>query len=903
MASKYKVKNLKLTPLEADPNTLVATWDKVSDTKIDGKGTQKGSKIDPVKDLEYTWTYTVRKADGKTVTLNGMSSDGSTSTTHIGRGQTRVTFTPDKPEATKITFKIRSNPKTYKNKGSNKEHPYFTKKWVTRDKTLGAPDFDIAPTISIKGFTLTATLTGLTDTVYDGKTYGIGLVEFQLLDEEANQVGNIVSTESPKSTVKVTFDIEAGHSYSVRARVTYVPDGKKSDWGPESEESDPIPSAPTNLEARGLSGTSVELSWDPVPGAESYEIEYVNQISEFGKGVAKTATFEEEQGIIESMETGQIYYFRVRAVQGSYKSSWFPDYSYYNSDYYAEAGEVLDQEDLNNLFRVVQVILGRPPAAPSTYSLASTVKAGDIATLYWIHNAQDNSTQVGAMIEFTFSNMMSGETVTGYRYVANRNYNNEYTKDENLFYELDTSVDFTMASTEERASSGGASYDILLDLSYGCTIEWRVKTKGVDPNFGAYSVIRRIDVVAPPTLSIRVSSVSAGWVWDQLSFPDGAIDATTILPQGDSATITALPLAINMEAGPANQTPLSYVVEVISVESYSYENEFGEIKMVRENELMYSTYINSDSHSQVVNINAFDMRFEDSKQYYIVCTVVMNTGLTASAGATCSIDFDEPDVDVDATFTPDEYSYSLSITPIVSYTNDWDGEGEDPEPVLVNNVSISIYREDAGGQYTLIADNVENGSPKVDPHPTLGSVQYIIAATFLSTGYVAWDKVYYDFIDQPGLIIEWDERWSDAPEDNDIDTIDPDYAQQFKSGARLFLPYNVDISEQHQPDAQLVSYIGRSRPVGYYGTQLGESYTFKTDIVKSEVELGEAINGATDYTVELLRRLSNYMGDVYIRESMSRLGFWANVKVSFDFTHTNKLIPVTLTVTRVEGGA
>ena len=43
------------------------------------------------------------------------------------------------------------------------------------------------------------------------------------------------------------------------------------------------------------------------------------------------------------------------------------------------------------------------------------------------------------------------------------------------------------------------------------------------------------------------------------------------------------------------------------------------------------------------------------------------------------------------------------------------------------------------------------------------------------------------------------------------------------------------------------------------------------------------------------------MGDVYVREP-SGSGYWANVSVSFSQRHTALTIPVTLNLTRVEGG-
>ena len=106
----------------------------------------------------------------------------------------------------------------------------------------------------------------------------------------------------------------------------------------------------------------------------------------------------------------------------------------------------------------------------------------------------------------------------------------------------------------------------------------------------------------------------------------------------------------------------------------------------------------------------------------------------------------------------------------------------------------------------------------------------------------------------------------------------------------LKLPYNIDVSDSHSLDVSLVSYIGRKRPVSYYGTQLGQTSTWNLEIVKNDKE-----------TLYGLRRLAIYMGDVYVREP-SGSGYWASISVSFSQTHCEMTIPVTLNITRVEGG-
>ena len=49
------------------------------------------------------------------------------------------------------------------------------------------------------------------------------------------------------------------------------------------------------------------------------------------------------------------------------------------------------------------------------------------------------------------------------------------------------------------------------------------------------------------------------------------------------------------------------------------------------------------------------------------------------------------------------------------------------------------------------------------------------------------------------------------------------------------LPYNIKISESNSPDISTVNYIGREHPVSYYGTNLGVSSTWNTEIDKQDI--------------------------------------------------------------------
>ena len=150
---------------------------------------------------------------------------------------------------------------------------------------------------------------------------------------------------------------------------------------------------------------------------------------------------------------------------------------------------------------------------------------------------------------------------------------------------------------------------------------------------------------------------------------------------------------------------------------------------------------------------------------------------------------------------------------------------------------------------------------------------------------------YYDIpameIGHDSIVIQWEEAW--APFDNRED-LSLFLAEQPSTGSMLQLPYNIDVSIDAKPDVALVEYIGRSNPVSYYGTQMGETAKWSTEIPKEDKE-----------TLYAIRRLAAYMGDVYVREP-SGTGYWANVVVSYNIQHSKTTVPISFSITRVEGG-
>ena len=281
-----------------------------------------------------------------------------------------------------------------------------------------------------------------------------------------------------------------------------------------------------------------------------------------------------------------------------------------------------------------------------------------------------------------------------------------------------------------------------------------------------------------------------------------------------------------------------------------------------------------------IELSAGDIDLENNQRYRIRGTAAMDSGLKAESYVDFDVAWEEVEYNPNADIGYNSEDYSVQLRPYC----------EDENGVLVEDVLLSVYRRNFDGEFIEIVSGIDNTSQVyvIDPHPTLDYARYRIVATSKTTGTVS----YYDMpglpIFESSVILQWNDSWSDfnlsvVNETDEISSI-------VSAKSLLKLPYNIDVSEKTSPDVSLVKYIGRKRPVSYYGTQLGETASWKVEIPSDDKE-----------TIYALRRLAIWQGDVYVREP-SGSGYWANVNVSFSQTHMEVKIPVTLELTRVEGG-
>lgn len=693
--------------------------------------------------------------------------------------------------AKRVRFVVQPISETYKS--NDTDVSYWVADWSTEkiyNFTSNIPTTPSAPSVTLKKYLLTATL--------DNSDTDATIIQFQILKDNSTIFNTAqVTIEGDYKYAEYSCYVDAGSEYKVRCRGCR--NGLYSEWSEYSDKVTTIPEVPSGFtECRAKTSTSVYLEWKAVNTAKTYDIEYTTRKDYFDSSDKTTTITGIESTRYEKtgLENGDTYFFRYRAVNDSGESPWS---------------------------EISSVVVGKAPAAPTTWSSTTTVITGEPLTLYWVHNSEDGSSQTRAELELT----INGTTET---YII-VNSTEEDEKDKTSFYTIDTS-------------------------SYleGDKILWRVRTAGVLDSYGEWSVHRTVDIYAPPTLTLSVTNVSGA--------------------QFD--TLTGFPIKIKGTAGPTSQRAIGYHLTISSNSAYETVDDIGNQKNVNKGDVLYSRYFDNSSQLSVT-LSASDVHLENNISYTLTCVVSMNSGLTAESSIIFAVAWADSQYSINCKISINTATYAAAINP---YCKDSTGE-------LANDVMLAVYRREYNGKFTEIASNVDNVRNMFvnDPHPSLDYARYRIVATSTTTGQVE----YYDVPARPvggkAAIIQWDEAWTDFDA-----TITDTLASPTWSGSMLQLPYNIDVSDSNSRDVALVEYIGREHPISYHGTQLGTTSTWKTDIPKSDIE-----------TVYALRRLQNWMGDVYIREPSGN-GYWAVVTVSFNINHCATIIPVSISITRVEGG-
>lgn len=811
-----------------------------------------GLQADTDRTVFATWDWSKSNTDNYQILWKYRTRDGiwfiGSETTTDNKESTYNAPT----NAEKVAFRVK--PVSTKHTVNGKSVNYWTASWTAYkyyDFSSNPPTTPSTPTVTIEDYQLTAEL--------DNLDVNATSIQFQIVKDDTtvfNTGTATITTAHASYSCKVT----AGSEYKVRCRS--VRDKLYSDWSEYSSNVGTIPAASAGItELRALSTTSVYISWSPVANADSYNIEYTTKLDYFDSSNAVSSVSVEsivDHAEITGLESGSEYFFRVQAVNDKGESPWTD---------------------------VQSVVIGKAPAAPTTWSSTTTVITGETLNLYWVHNSEDGSKQTYAEIELYINGLKETETIR-------TDDTDEEEEEKTNVYPIDTS-----------------------EYAEGVKIQWRVRTAGITKEYGEWSVQRTVDIYAPPTLEFSITDVQGEMI----------------------ETLSSFPFYISALAGPNTQEPVGYSLTITANEAYETVDYIGNTKMVNEGEQVYAKYFDT-SDPLLVELSAGNIDLENDISYTVTCTVSMDSGLTAEATQEFTVNWTDELYDPDAEIGFDEESIVTYIRPYceyypwVYYRVSYDAEtdtytktdevidetegmsiedvytttdemvfqvsAEEGEPeyfcmvpsetgALAEGITLSVYRREFDGSFTELATNLENTKNTfiTDPHPALDYARYRIVAITKSTGAVSYYDVPGYPVQEKSVVIQWDEEWSSFDATTEDDLVEPPWA-----GSLLKLPYNIDVSDQNTSDVTLVEYIGRSYPVAYYGTQIGSTSSWSVEIEKSDVD-----------TLYALRRLAKWMGDVYVREP-SGSGYWANISVSFSQKHCETTIPVSIDVTRVEGG-
>lgn len=569
-------------------NTMYATW------KWDKSNT---------KEYRVLWHY---------ATGDGVWFVGSDSTVTVKQ----ATYSPPS-NATKVKFKVKAVSKTRKVNG--KDTAYWTSQWST-EKTytfdLDDPEKPSVPSVSIDKYKLTAEI----DT-YDKYTH---YVYFQVVKDDKTLFKTGMAKVT-KNHASWSCTVTAGHEYKVRcqgARSYKSGSWTKYDYGEYSEYSanvSTIPAASKGIKTlKTQSETSVLIDWYNVSNATSYEIQYTTKKGYFdSSNEVSSMTVDSVVGHAEvtGLESGNEYFFRVRAVNNQGESAWT---------------------------EIKSVIVGKKPAVPTTWSSTTTGIVGEDVTLYWAHNSEDASDQHGVAMELNIGGSITNIIL--------------YTESGTNSVDVDETTTYTFygikLDTENELDIGDITVTVTLKeangvcviptdtYSEGTNIKWRVKTKGILAEFSDWSIERVVDIYAPPTLELNVTN------------SDGAA----------LETIESFPFYISGVASPETQKVIGYHIAVTANEGYTTVDQIGNEQTISPDQEIYSNYFDI-SEDLLIELSAGVIDLENNQTYTVKGTVSMDSGLTAEASAEFTVSWTDLEYEPNAEIQIDPKTLTAALRP------------------------------------------------------------------------------------------------------------------------------------------------------------------------------------------------------------------------------------------------
>lgn len=625
------------------------------------------------------------------------------------------------------------------------------------------------------------------------------------------------------------------------------------EWGPFSEEVTAKPGAFSMKDARAQSSTSAEVSWEACAGADSYELYYSTGTDDVSghdilknpekynssyytsiSGISKDTT----KYVVGGLSSGNEYFFRAKAVNNT-GENWAGNNANRGSGFISNRLGGKTYWATQDTASIVNCVIGSTPTAPTTWSYVCTVALGEKVNLFFTHNSTDNSKCYSYKIHYK---------VTDY--------------DGTIIEEFDKQVgSITYASDDEEQNIVEATLDTSR-WTKDVVVTWKVATTGITRVFSPWSIERTINVYKKPTLATKLSTPGH-------THEDG----------GAVHVIGGFPIQMDVSIDAGIQYPTAITMTVVNLSAYTTLNHLGEkVTVPQYTQLyvqnIYNNWAAGKKSYATFKIMPMDISLKNDMYYRFDLSAAMSSGLTAKKTYTIHTSWADTQMFPSASIGVNTSLYCAYIRPKC-----YDRHGN-----VMKDVMLSVYRREYDDSFAEVATGIRGGNKTTvtDPHPALNFARYRIVTISDATGEVAYFDTQNFKVGIHAIVIQWDDDWSD------FNIVNGASSDQPWNGSMLVLPYNIDTSDSTSPDASLVEYAGRKHPVSYYGTHLGTTSRWSTEIPKKDLD-----------TLYQIRRLQAYMGDVYVREPTG-VGYWANIVVDYNITHCELTIPVTFTIKRVE---
>lgn len=877
--------------------------------------------------FEVNWQYYAKTTSGN------KWFDGEIATVESNKLKQSVYTAPQ--NALQVRAKVMAYSTTYKSKpdkkGNTKDIAYWKGGWSKQESykfSSNPPEAPSAPTVTVDKYTITSRL--------DNLNVNASHIQFNIVSESIKDDGTTSRVTVKTGTAEVSrnsatfiFDLSSvsnygSREYKVRARA--FRDGLYSGWSEYSSAVSTAPEPPSKITTcRANSKTSVYLEWQAVKSAKTYELQYTTKLEYFegSDALQSVSGIETTKYEKTGLETGTQYFFRLRTVNDKGNSDWTEP---------------------------VSVTIGSDPEAPTTWSSTTTATVGEQLILYWVHNAKDNSSQTVAELEITANGTTTTYTIENNRSEEDKDKTSSYVVDTKTYTE-GTKIQWRVRTAGVTKTYGNWSIMRTVDVYATVSLDFRINDNNDDIANAIDSFPISITAVAGPKTQApigyhleiianegyetvddtgNVKMVSTGEsiyskYFDITSALNVSLSAGDIdLENNIEYTATCI---VSMNSGLTAKQSINFIVAweddeyeptasvVIDEDNYTasirpycddvygnfvsdvllsvyrreFDGTFTEIASGIEN-LMENEYENLEETSITFSPNApleVEMTSLMDEQVYSVywngTKYICDSRSIKNSDGSISVYVGNKSIDTTGLF---------------------DNASDSGEPFFI----VSLLDEDETSMYTYstfqntnhIAEEVTvrivgnisvNNTWVTDPHPALDYARYRIVATTKSTGAISYSDLPGYPVNGDSVIIQWNEEWSNFDTYNeDGSPITDSTDDEPWEGSMLKLPYNIDVSEKNAIDTELVEYIGREYPVSYYGTQVGTTATWSMAIPKDDTE-----------TLYALRRLARWKGDAYVREP-SGVGYWANVVVSMSQKHREVTIPVSMSITRVEGG-